>query len=97
MADAGYDISDYRSIDPVFGTLDDADALIGEAHALGIRIIVDIVPNHGSDRHPWFTAALARGSATRRSRFWTGGRGPDGSLPPNNWRSISAGRLDARR
>jgi alpha-glucosidase len=59
MADAGYDISDYRSIDPVFGTLADADALIGDAHALGLRIIVDVVPNHGSDQHPWFTSALA--------------------------------------
>src|SRR5206468_11936660 len=71
LADAGYDISDYRSIDPVFGTLEEADALIGEAHALGIRIIVDIVPNHGSDRHPWFTAALAAGpGSAERSRFW---------------------------
>src|ERR1700743_485123 len=59
MADAGYDISDYRSIDPVFGTLADADALIGEAHAHGIRIIIDVVPNHSSDRHPWFTEAPA--------------------------------------
>jgi alpha-glucosidase len=93
MADAGYDISDYRSIDPVFGTLDEADALIGEAHALGIRIIVDIVPNHGSDRHPWFTAALAAGpGSAERSRFWfRPGRGADGSLPPNDWQSIFGG------
>jgi alpha-glucosidase len=93
MADAGYDISDYRSIDPVFGTLDDADALIAEAHALGIRIIVDIVPNHGSDRHPWFTAALAaRPGSLERSRFWfRPGRGSDGSLPPNDWQSIFGG------
>ncbi len=71
MSDAGYDISDYRSIEPVFGTLADADALIAEAHALGIRIIIDIVPNHGSDQHPWFTAALAAapGSA-ERDKFW---------------------------
>ena len=71
MADAGYDISDYRSIDPVFGTLADADALIAEAHAHGIRIIIDVVPNHGSDQHPWFTEALAAapGSAAR-GRFW---------------------------
>jgi len=93
MADAGYDISDYRSIDPVFGTLDEADALIGEAHALGIRIIVDIVPNHGSDRHPWFTAALAAGpGSAERSRFWfRPGRGADGALPPNDWQSIFGG------
>jgi alpha-glucosidase len=93
MADAGYDISDYRSIDPVFGTLDEADALIGEAHALGIRIIVDIVPNHGSDQHPWFTAALAAGpGSAERSRFWfRPGRGADGALPPNDWQSIFGG------
>ena len=85
MADAGYDISDYRSIDPVFGTLDDADALISEAHAHDIKIIIDVVPNHGSDRHPWFAAALAAGpGSVERSRFWfRPGRGPDGSLPPD--------------
>src|SRR5689334_561874 len=93
MADAGYDIADYRSIDPVFGTLADADALIAEAHAHGIRIIIDVVPNHGSDRHPWFTAALAAGpGSAERSRFWfRPGRGADGSLPPNNWQSIFGG------
>jgi alpha-glucosidase len=93
MADAGYDISDYRSIDPVFGTLADADALIAEAHAHGIRIIIDVVPNHGSDRHPWFAEALAAapGSAAR-ARFWfRPGRGAAGELPPNNWQSIFGG------
>ena len=93
MADAGYDISDYRSIDPVFGTLADADALIAEAHAHGIRIIIDVVPNHGSDRHPWFTEALAAapGSAAR-ARFWfRPGRGAAGERPPNNWQSIFGG------
>jgi len=93
MADAGYDIADYRSIDPVFGTLADADGLILEAHALGIKIIVDVVPNHASDRHPWFTAALAAGpGSAERARFWfRPGRGDDGSLPPNNWQSIFGG------
>lgn len=93
MADAGYDITDYRSIDPVFGTLAEADALIGEAHAHGIKVIVDVVPNHASDRHPWFLAALAAGpGSAQRSRFWfRPGRGADGSLPPNNWRSIFGG------
>jgi alpha-glucosidase len=93
MADAGYDISDYRSIDPVFGTLADADALIGEAHALGLRIIIDVVPNHGSDQHPWFTAALAAppGSPARK-RFWfRPGRGAYGELPPNAWQSLFSG------
>jgi alpha-glucosidase len=93
MSDAGYDISDYRDIDPVFGTLAEADAVIAEAHALGIRIIIDVVPNHGSDRHPWFLAALeaAPGSA-ERDRFWfRPGRGPGGDLPPNGWQSIFGG------
>ena len=93
MADAGYDISDYRSIDPVFGTLADADALIAEAHEHGIKIIIDVVPNHGSDRHPWFTEAVAAapGSAAR-GRFWfRPGRGAAGELPPNNWQSIFGG------
>jgi alpha-glucosidase len=93
MADAGYDISDYRSIDPVFGTLADADALIAEAHAHGIKIIIDVVPNHSSDRHPWFVAALAAGpGSAERSRFWfRPGRGVSGELPPNNWQSIFGG------
>jgi alpha-glucosidase len=93
MADAGYDISDYRSIEPVFGTLAEADALISEAHALGIRIIIDVVPNHGSDAHPWFRAAVAAGpGSAERSRFWfRPGRGPGGDEPPNNWASIFGG------
>jgi alpha-glucosidase len=93
MSDAGYDIADYRDIDPVFGTLADADLLIRDAHSRGIRIIIDIVPNHGSDQHPWFRAALAAapGSA-ERDRFWfRPGTGPGGSLPPNNWQSIFGG------
>ena len=61
MADGGYDVADYRDIEPLFGTLADADALIGEAHDLGLRVIVDIVPNHSSDQHAWFQAALAAG------------------------------------
>ena len=75
MSDAGYDIADYRNIDPVFGTLDDAQKLIDEAHATGIKIIIDIVPNHSSDLHPWFQAAVAAapGSA-ERGRFPAGTR-----------------------
>ncbi len=93
MSDAGYDISDYRNIDPVFGTLADADALIAEAHVLGIRIIIDIVPNHGSDQHPWFQAALtAPPGSAERDRFWfRPGRGEAGELPPNGWQSIFGG------
>jgi alpha-glucosidase len=92
-SDAGYDVADYRSIDPAFGTLAEADALIADGHAHGIRTIIDLVPNHCSDQHPWFQAALAAapGSA-ERERFWfRPGRGPGGDLPPNNWRSIFGG------
>ncbi|MFF0657731.1 MULTISPECIES: glycoside hydrolase family 13 protein [Micromonospora] len=87
MADAGYDVSDYRDIDPVFGTLAEVEALIAEAHALGIRSIVDVVPNHCSDAHPWFRAALAGGpDAPERELFWfRPGRGPAGDLPPTDW------------
>ncbi|HEV2377083.1 MAG TPA: glycoside hydrolase family 13 protein [Streptosporangiaceae bacterium] len=93
MADAGYDISDYRDIDPVFGTLADADAVIAEAHALGLRIIIDVVPNHGSDQHPWFREALAaRPGSPARERFWfRPGRGAGGDLPPNEWQSLFGG------
>jgi alpha-glucosidase len=93
MFDAGYDIADYRSVEPVFGTLDDADALIAEAHALGIKIIIDVVPNHASYLHPWFAEALAAGpGSAARERFWfRPGTGPDGDEPPNNWQSIFGG------
>lgn len=89
MADGGYDTADYRDIDPRFGTLPDAERLIGEAHALGLRVIVDIVPNHTSDEHVWFREALSSppGSAARERYIFRDGRGPDGSLPPNNWRA----------
>ena len=93
MADAGYDIADYRDIEPVFGTLPEAEALIAEAHALGIRVIIDIVPNHGSDEHAWFKAALAGGpGAPERDLFWfRPGKGESGELPPNDWNSIFGG------
>ncbi|HEV2345014.1 MAG TPA: glycoside hydrolase family 13 protein [Actinocrinis sp.] len=93
MADAGYDIADFRDIDPVFGTLTDADALIAEAHERGLRVIIDVVPNHCSDQHPWFQAALAaEPRSPERSRFWfRPGRGPGGDLPPNNWVSHFGG------
>ncbi len=93
MADTGYDVSDYRSIDPSFGTLAQAEQLIAEARALGIRTIVDIVPNHVSDQHEWFRAALASAPGSpERERFWfRPGRGADGELPPNGWQSIFGG------
>ena len=70
MADAGYDVSDFRDIDPVFGTLGDAEALTAEAHGMGIRIIIDVVPNHVSSEHPWFRAALRSPDAPERDYFW---------------------------
>jgi alpha-glucosidase len=93
MADMGYDIADYRAIDPAFGTLEEAEQLIAEARALGMRTIVDIVPNHVSSEHPWFRAALASPPGSpERSRFWfRDGRGENGELPPNNWQSIFGG------
>ncbi|NUT32699.1 MAG: glycoside hydrolase family 13 protein [Hamadaea sp.] len=93
MADAGYDVADYRDIDPLFGTLADAEAFIAEAHDHGIKIIVDIVPNHCSDRHPRFQAAVAAGpGAPERELFWfRPGRGAGGELPPNEWQSNFGG------
>ncbi len=93
MADGGYDVADYRGIDPVFGTLDDFDRLVQDAHDLGIRVVIDIVPNHTSDRHPWFQAALAAGPGSReRERYiFRPGRGPGGALPPNDWQSVFGG------
>jgi alpha-glucosidase len=93
LADSGYDISDYRAVDPVFGTLEEAEQLIAEARELGIRTIVDIVPNHVSDQHPWFQEALAaEPGSPERERFWfRPGKGPDGSEPANGWQSIFGG------
>lgn len=93
MADGGYDVADYRDIDPLFGTLADAEALLAEAHAHGLRVIVDIVPNHCSSQHPWFAAAVAAGpGSAERARFWfRPGRGADGDLPPNDWQSMFGG------
>ncbi len=93
LADGGYDVADYRAIDPSFGSLDEAERLISEARNLGIRTIVDIVPNHVSDQHPWFQAALAaRPGSPERARFWFHpGRGRDGNEVPNGWLSNFSG------
>ncbi len=93
LADGGYDVADYRAIDPAFGTLAEAEKLIAEARDLGIRVIVDIVPNHVSDQHPWFRAALAAGpgSPERELFHFRPGRGEHGELPPNNWPSQFSG------
>ena len=91
--DAGYDVADFRDVDPVFGTLEDADALIVRAHALGLRVIVDMVPNHTSSEHKWFKEAqLAEIDSQVRHRYiYRDGRGPNGAEPPNNWTSVFGG------
>ncbi|WP_037606682.1 glycoside hydrolase family 13 protein [Streptacidiphilus rugosus] len=93
LADGGYDVADYRDVDPAFGTLEEAAALISEAHALGLRVVVDLVPNHCSEQHPWFQAALTAGSgAPERELFhFRTGRGEQGELPPNDWQSHFGG------
>ena len=90
MADFGYDVADYCDVDPLFGTLGDFDRLLADAHARSIRVVVDWVPNHTSDRHPWFVEARAgRGSAKRAWYVWADPK-PDGT-PPNNWFSMFGG------
>jgi alpha-glucosidase len=98
LADGGYDVSDYRRIDPAFGTLEEAELLIAEARALGIRTIVDIVPNHVSEQHPWFQTALASPPGSpERARFWfRAGRGWDGAEMPTNWVSNFSGHTWTR-
>ena len=93
MADAGYDVADFRDIAPVFGTLAQARRLIAEAHSCGLRVIIDVVPNHCSDAHAWFTEALAAGPGSpQRARFiFRDGRGRDGELPPTGLQSIFGG------
>jgi glycosidase len=90
MADFGYDVSDYTDVDPLFGTLDDADTLIDEAHRLGLKVIIDWVPNHSSDQHPWF--AESRTSLDNPKRDWYVWAEPDDDgQPPNNWLSMFGG------
>ncbi|MEE1768144.1 alpha-amylase family glycosyl hydrolase [Streptomyces sp. JV185] len=93
QADAGYDIADHRAVEPTLGTLLDAEALIRDAHGLGLRIVVDLVPNHSSDRHEWFLRALEEGpgSALRERYHFHPGEGENGELPPNDWTSVFGG------
>jgi alpha-glucosidase len=93
MADGGYDVADPCDVDPLFGTLADFDALLADAHARGIKITVDIVPNHFSSEHPWFRSVLAEGvESPMRDRFVIRpGRGSRGEEPPNNWPSVFGG------
>jgi alpha-glucosidase len=98
QADAGYDVADYRQVDPLFGSLADFDAMLQEAHQRGLKVIVDLVPNHTSDEHVWFQEALAAppGSPERGRYIFRPGKDAvpgsgDGELPPNNWKSIFGG------
>ncbi len=93
LADGGYDVADYRDVDPRFGTLEDFDALLADAHKRGIRLIIDVVPNHSSSAHRWFREAVAAepGDPARSRYIFRDGRGPDGEEPPNNWKSVFGG------
>jgi alpha-glucosidase len=93
MADHGYDVADPRAVEPMFGTLDDLDGIVSDAHARGLRVIVDVVPNHVSSAHRWFQEALAGApGGPERARFlFRDGRGADGDDPPTNWRSAFGG------
>ncbi|SDD93196.1 glycoside hydrolase family 13 protein [Auraticoccus monumenti] len=93
LSDGGYDVDDYRDVDPTIGTLDDFDAVVAALHAHGIRVIIDIVPNHSSDRHVRFQEALAAGpgSPARDRYIFRDGQGVAGELPPNDWRSFFGG------
>src|SRR5579859_367586 len=90
MADFGYDVSDYEDVDPLFGTLQTFDELVAEAHRRGIRVIVDYVPNHTSDRHPWFIEARASRASAKRDWYIWRDAAPDGG-PPTNWQSFFGG------
>jgi alpha-glucosidase len=91
--DHGYDIADYQVIDPAYGTIDDLDALLREAHDLGLRVLMDMVANHCSDQHAWFQEALASapGHPSRERFLFRDGRGESGQIPPNNWQSVFGG------
>ena len=90
MADFGYDVADYRDIDPVFGTLADFDRLVEAAHARGIRVLLDFVPNHSSDLHPWFLESRSSRADPRRDWYLWADPAPGGG-PPNNWLSVFGG------
>lgn len=93
LADGGYDVADYRDVDPRLGTLGDFDDMVAALHGRGIRVVVDIVPNHTSDLHVWFQEALraGRGSAARARYIFRDGTGPDGAQPPTDWVSSFGG------
>ncbi|WP_299036965.1 glycoside hydrolase family 13 protein [uncultured Pseudokineococcus sp.] len=92
-ADGGYDVCDYRDVDPELGTVDDVRLLVEDAHALGLRVLLDVVPNHTSDRHPWFEAALADPSSEHARKYVFAPASPE---PPNNWVSLFGGSAWSR-
>ena len=93
LADGGYDVDDYRDVDPALGSLADFDAMVDRLHGAGIRVMVDIVPNHTSNRHPWFREAIRtrRDSPSRQRYIFRDGIGPDGASPPSDWESLFGG------
>jgi len=93
MVDHGYDVSDPRDVDPLFGDLETFDRLVADAHRHGLRVTIDLVPNHTSDRHEWFQAAVtaAPGGPERARYLFRDGRSFGGSQPPNNWTSVFGG------
>jgi alpha-glucosidase len=93
LADGGYDVDDYRDVDPQLGTLADFDEMTASLHGWGIKVIVDIVPNHTSNRHAWFREALAapKGSRARDRYIFRDGQGPDSAQPPSDWASVFGG------
>ena len=104
QADGGYDVADYRQVDPLFGSLEDFDAMLQEAHRRGLKVIVDLVPNHTSDEHAWFRAALGTppGSPERDRYMFRPGKDEvpgsgDGNRPPNNWNPGHRSRRLSRR
>jgi alpha-glucosidase len=88
--DHGYDVADYFDVNPEYGTLADFDRLVKRAHRLKIKVLVDLVPNHTSDQHPWFQAALSSPDDPHRKLYYFDDPKPDGS-PPNNWQSVFGG------
>jgi alpha-glucosidase len=98
QVDAGYDVTDYRDVDLILGSVDDVDELVRDAHALGLRVLIDLVPNHTSSEHAWFRAALAAppDSPERARYIFRNGRGPGGDTPPNDWVSNFGGRAWTR-
>nr|XP_022913421.1 maltase 1-like [Onthophagus taurus] len=89
--DGGYDISDYRGIDPVYGTMDDFEELVANAKAKGLRVLMDLVPNHSSDQHEWFQKSIKKEGKYADYYVWKDGRGEDGMEPPTNWNSVFDG------